>query len=41
MRAILFDVFGTLVDWRSSLIGQFHAGQGSAEFALQRLELLD
>lgn len=23
MRAILFDVFGTLVDWRSSLIEQF------------------
>ncbi|MFG9940612.1 HAD family hydrolase [Pseudomonas aeruginosa] len=25
MRAILFDVFGTLVDWRSSLIEQFQA----------------
>ena len=25
MRAILFDVFGTVVDWRSSLIAQFQA----------------
>ncbi len=25
MKAILFDVFGTIVDWRSSLIAQFRA----------------
>jgi 2-haloacid dehalogenase len=25
MRAILFDVFGTVVDWRSSLVAQFRA----------------
>ncbi|MDQ7728508.1 hypothetical protein [Halomonas sp. SpR8] len=23
MKAIVFDVFGTIVDWRSSLINQF------------------
>lgn len=25
MKAIVFDVFGTIVDWRSSLINQFRA----------------
>lgn len=25
MQAIMFDVFGTIVDWRSSLINQFLA----------------
>jgi len=25
MKAIVFDVFGTIVDWRSSLINQFQA----------------
>ena len=24
MQAIVFDVFGTIVDWRSSLINQFN-----------------
>ena len=32
-RVLLFDVFGTLVDWRSSLIGIAQASAGSVDWA--------
>ncbi|HHG5259290.1 TPA: haloacid dehalogenase type II [Pseudomonas aeruginosa] len=41
MRAILFDVFGTLVDWRSSLIEQFQALERELGGTLPCVELTD
>ncbi len=41
MRALLFDVFGTLVDWRSSLIEQFQALERELGGTLPCVELTD
>ncbi|WP_447955985.1 HAD family hydrolase [Vreelandella sp. EE7] len=41
MKAILFDVFGTVVDWRSSLIRQFEALEKELGLELPREALTD
>ena len=40
-RAILFDTFGTLVDWRSSLIAEFTAFADAREIAADWTALVD
>ncbi|WP_235976020.1 hypothetical protein [Vreelandella sedimenti] len=41
MKAIVFDVFGTLVDWRSSLINQFNELEKELGIELPSEELAD
>ena len=41
MKAIVFDVFGTIVDWRSSLIHQFRGLEKELGIDLPSEELAD
>ncbi|MCO7248094.1 hypothetical protein [Halomonas sp. Mc5H-6] len=41
MKAIVFDVFGTIVDWRSSLIHQFGELEKELDIELPSEELAD